>query len=83
MLTRKLIENLLYNLLEYKFAGQNINLYYDISNRRAQDFSVLLKNLKDHKSDFAADQHILIEKFLNLAQPFKTSSGKFKNSPGN
>lgn len=71
ILTRKLIENLLYNLLEYKFSGQDVSLYYDISNRRTHDFSVLLKNLRDHKSDFAPDQHILIEKFLNIAQPFR------------
>lgn len=71
ILTRKLIENLLYNLLEYKFASQNVSLYYDISNRRAQDFSILLRNLSDHKSKFDPDQHNLIEKFINLAQPFR------------
>jgi hypothetical protein len=71
VLSRKLIENLLYNLLEYKFGGRDISLYYDISNRRAHDFSVLLKNLRDHKSDFDPDQHSLIEKFLNLAHPFR------------
>ncbi|MGA3191308.1 MAG: hypothetical protein ABSD73_02200 [Candidatus Bathyarchaeia archaeon] len=71
MLTRKLIENLLYNLLEYKFGVQNISLYYDISNRRAHDFGVLLKNLKEHKPDFDPDQHVLIEKFLNIVHPFR------------
>jgi hypothetical protein len=71
MLTRKLIENLLYNLLEYRFGVRNISLYYDISNRRAQDFGVLLENLKRHKSDFDPDQHALIEKFLINVQPFR------------
>jgi len=71
MLTRKLIENLLYNLLECKFGVQNISLYYDVSNRRAHDFGVLLKNLREHKSDFDPDQHVLIEKFLNIVHPFR------------
>lgn len=71
MLTRKLIENLLYNLLEYKFGVQNVSLYYDISNRRAHDFGVLLKNLREHKSDFDPDQHFLIEKFLSIVHPFR------------
>lgn len=71
MLTRKLIENLLYNLLQYKFGVRNISLYYDVSNRRAHDFSVLLKNLREHKSDFDPDQHVFIEKFLDIVHPFR------------
>jgi hypothetical protein len=71
MLTRKLIENLLYNLLEYKFGAGNISLYYDVSNRRAHNFGVLLKNLREHKSDFDPDQHASIEKFLDIVHPFR------------
>jgi hypothetical protein len=71
MLTRKLIENLVYNLLEYKFGGQRINLYYDIAHRRAHDFGILLDNLKAHKQEFDVDQHELIDKFLGMVQPFR------------
>jgi hypothetical protein len=71
MLTRKLIENLVYNLLEYKFGGQKIYLYYDTAHRRAHDFGTLLDNLKDHKQEFDIDQHDLIDKFLGMAQPFR------------
>ncbi len=71
ILSRKLIENLVYNLVEYKFDGPRIDLYYDTAHRRAHDFSVLLQNLKDHKSDFDADQHELIDKFMELAGPFR------------
>ncbi|MEM3518774.1 MAG: hypothetical protein QXZ07_06895 [Nitrososphaerales archaeon] len=71
MLTRKLIENLVYNLLEYKFGGQRIDLYYDINHRRAHDFGVLLDNLKAHKQEFDVDQHELIDKFLEMVQPFR------------
>ena len=71
MLTRKLIENLLYNLLEYKFGVRNISLYYDVSNKRAHNFGVLLENLREHKPDFDPDQHALIEKFLSIVHPFR------------
>ncbi|MGC9085780.1 MAG: hypothetical protein ACP5IT_06330 [Thermoproteota archaeon] len=71
MLTRKLIENLVYNLLEYKFGGQKINLYYDINHRRAHDFGILLDNLKTYKQEFDVDQHEIIDKFLDMVQPFR------------
>jgi len=71
MLSRKLIENLVYNLLEYKFGGKQIDLYYDTNNRRAHDFSVLLDNLNNHKSDFDIDLHEKIDKFLGMAHNFR------------
>lgn len=71
MLSRKLIENLVYNLLEYKFGGQNIKIYYDTNHRRAHDFAILLDNLKDHKKDFGPDQEDIINSFLALATPFR------------
>jgi len=72
MLTRKLIENLAYNLLEYKFGKQGkIELYYSKDHRRAHDFSILLENLKNNKSQYDADQHEMIDKFLEMVKPFK------------
>ena len=66
VLSRKLIENLVYNLLEYRFKGPGINLYYDTSQRRALDFSILLDNLKKEKSEFEPDQQELIDRFLKI-----------------
>jgi hypothetical protein len=71
MLCRKLIENLVYNLLEYKFQKKNIQIYFNTSKRRSHDFSILLDNLDSHKSDFELDQQDLIKSFLKLAQPFR------------
>jgi len=71
MLSRKLIENLAYNLLEYRFGGKQIGLYYDTKNRRAHDFSVLLDNLNHQKSDFDIDLHEKIDKFLGMAHNFR------------
>jgi hypothetical protein len=72
MLSRKLIENLVYNLLEYKFGKQRrIDLYYDTHQMRAHDFSVLLQNLQTNKSQYDTDQHDIIDKFLETVKPFK------------
>lgn len=42
-----------------------------ITNRRAHDFGVLLKNLKEQKSKFDTDHHNLIDRFLNMVHPFR------------
>jgi hypothetical protein len=71
MLSRKLIENLVYNLLEYKFKEPGIDLYYNTAERRAHDFGVLLKNLKTRKPEFALNQQEHIDKFLQLVPKFR------------
>lgn len=71
MVSRKLIENLVYNLLQYKLGGPGIKLYFDTIHNRPLDFGVLLDNLKDQKERFDQDQHDMIDKFLVLAQPFR------------
>ncbi len=71
VLSRKLIENLVFNLLQYKFGPKMMDLYFDKEHARAKDFSVLLENLKTRKSAFDSDQHALIDKFWDLAQKFR------------
>jgi hypothetical protein len=71
MLSRKLIENLVYNLLQYRFGGPGIKLYFDTAHNRPLDFSILLDNLKDQKGQFDQDQHGMIDTFLSLAHPFR------------
>lgn len=72
ILCRKLIENLVYNLLEYKFQKKkDVKIYFDISRRRPHDFSLLLDNLRSHKLNFQLDEQVLIEDFLKLAEPFR------------
>jgi len=70
MLSRKLVENLLYNLLERRFSDKII-LWYDTRQRRANDFSVLMKSLQDNKKKFSPDEQELIDKLLSLLKPFK------------
>jgi len=71
LLSRKLIENLVYNLLENRFSGIQTDLYYNTGQMRAHDFSVLLDNLKKHKSDLASDQQESIERFLKIMDETK------------
>ncbi len=49
---RKLLENLVIDILRKKYSTANLTLYYDPSRRRFNDFSVLLQNLDAKKGDF-------------------------------
>ncbi|HEV2120634.1 MAG TPA: hypothetical protein VGS11_11115 [Candidatus Bathyarchaeia archaeon] len=66
VLSRKLIENLVYNLLEYRFKGPGIDIYYNRLQMRAHDFSVLLDNLKKYRSEFEPNHQELIDQFLKI-----------------
>jgi hypothetical protein len=66
VLSRKLIENLVYNVLEYRFKGPGIGLYYNTGQMRAHDLSILLDNLKEHKSEFEADLQERIDQFFKI-----------------
>lgn len=70
VLTRKLIENLLYNILEYKFP-KNADMWYNTSEKRAHDFGVLLRHIVDKKQKFPPDQRDLIDKMVSMIKPFK------------
>lgn len=55
VLVRKLLENLLIDILRKRYGTSEISLYYDTSKRRFLDFSVLIKNIETKQLDF---QHI-------------------------
>lgn len=52
VLIRKLLENLVIDILRRKYGTSQLGLYYDPSRRRFQDFAVLVKNLDAKKADF-------------------------------
>jgi hypothetical protein len=70
ILSRKLIENLLYNILERKYPRQP-DLWYDTRYRRTLDFFKLIVNIDIKKDDFPADQRDLIVKLLGLFPDFR------------
>lgn len=53
MLIRKLIENLIIDILRKKYGTTEIGLYFNPAKARFLDFSVLQKNLADKRADFA------------------------------
>jgi len=52
VLTRKLLENLLIDILRSKYGTNRIRLYYRPNNGRFQNFSTLIGNFDDNQSDF-------------------------------
>lgn len=51
---RKILENLLIDILRDKYGHSDISKFYDASKGRFHSFSILLKTLKDNLSDFSA-----------------------------
>jgi len=80
ILSRKMIENLLIDILRLKYptssATGNLDLYYRVDPKapgRFHDFTVLLKNVDDRKADFTPDTEIITE-FLPLVKIFRPQS---------
>jgi hypothetical protein len=80
ILSRKLIENLVYNLLQFKLGVKGLALYYDTAHNRSLDFSVLIDNLQNTKTQFDPDQQPLVGKFLNWVYPFKRDANSKAHS---
>jgi len=75
ILLRKIIENLIVDILKQKYPAknskQNLELYWDIAKRRFKDFSIILRNLYDKRAEFGPDQSKAIERVYQLAKRFK------------
>ncbi|MCZ7398259.1 MAG: hypothetical protein O8C62_01030 [Candidatus Methanoperedens sp.] len=73
LLSRKLFENLLIEILRIKYPPNqsgNLEIYFIKNEQRFQNFTVLLKNIEDKKSDFTPDEH-LISEIISLIKPFR------------
>jgi hypothetical protein len=69
VLSRKLVENLTYNILETKYPRQR-PLWWNIDHNRPKDFGYLIEVLDLKKNEFVHDQRELLEKSLSLIKPF-------------
>ncbi len=69
---RKIVENLVFHILEKKYP-KYLDLWYDKNNKRNHSFSMLIQNLSDKKDDFQPNIQEYIEQF-------KTDVGKFKKA---
>lgn len=82
VLSRKLIENLLIEVLRKKYPPnkpRNLNLYYVKKKRRHHDFAILLDNLEKKKSSFGVDVD-MVSKFISLAKPFRPATNATAHS---
>jgi hypothetical protein len=83
ILSRKLIENLVIEILRKKYpmssGSANLNLYYYEAKGRFHNFSVLLDNLEDNRTDFGPDEKT-ISKFLTKVKHFKFNADAVAHS---
>lgn len=73
LMCRKVVENLVLDVLELKFprsVGDNLEIYFDKSQGRYRDFSVLLGALSEHSAEFGPEAK-LAQRIVALAAPFK------------
>jgi hypothetical protein len=66
ILSRKMIENLIIEILRKKYPQKvkgNLDIYYNKNERRFHDFTMLVKNLEVKKKDFGPDENTL-SKFI-------------------
>ncbi len=74
ILFRKIIENLIIDILRKKYpengSKENKELYFDITQNRFKDFSVILRNFYDKRNEFGS-KNKAIERLYNLIKPLK------------
>ncbi|MFB1064915.1 hypothetical protein [Natrinema sp. H-ect4] len=71
VLTRKLLENLIIDILRKEYGKQEIDLYYLPDNRRFQNFSTLLSNFEKNLGDFEHLSSGLDSDFIDELDSFR------------
>jgi len=82
ILARKIIENLIIDILKKKYPERikkNRELYFNTAQGRFKDFGVILKNLKNKKSDFGSENKA-VEKLYELAKKLKDDANNKAHS---
>lgn len=71
VLTRKLFENLLIDILRAKYGGEGIDLYFNTNIRQFHGLGNLTKNLKENLDDFDHIARPLDEDLIESIEEFK------------
>ena len=82
ILARKIVENLIIDILKAKYPEKNKKnkeLYFDINLGRLKDFEIILKNLKSKKSDFGSENKA-VEKLCDSAKVLKDDANNKAHS---
>lgn len=75
ILTRKIIENLIMEIVKKKFPeNSDKELYLNFSTGHIRDLSELIKNLRNKSSSFDPDEKKLIQRILSLSENFKNDA---------
>ena len=74
ILTRKIVENLLIDILRKKFPeSKNKELYYSILQNRFHDFGIIIENLYKKRNEFGIEGEKIIARINQLVKPFKNN----------
>jgi hypothetical protein len=76
ILLRKIVENMLIDILRRKFPSKNLankELYFDVDQNRFKDFSIIIANFRKKALDFSVDKK-LVEKIADSATLLKDKS---------
>lgn len=71
ILIRKLFENLIIDILRKKYGTKELNLYFNPSKGRFNDFSILLKNFSEKRNDFLYITPNLNDKFFDKINEYR------------
>jgi hypothetical protein len=79
VLCRKMIENLMYNVLYFKFP-KRADLRFNIKKGWPHNFSLLLDNLESKKNEFKGEEKVFLSKAISRIKPFvKHANSKAHN----
>lgn len=81
ILSRKLIENLVIDILRKRYPQneENLSIYYRAKEGRFHDLTLLLKNFEERKKEFGIDEET-IEEFFKLIKPFRPTANSNAHS---
>jgi hypothetical protein len=79
ILCRKIIENLLIDIIKRKYPKRELHIYFNTDRGRTRDFSEIISNLRSRARDFLPDK-VLLEKILTEAEKFKVDANNKAHS---
>jgi hypothetical protein len=80
MCLRKLIENLVIELLRKKFDTADLDMYYRAKQHRFHDFSLLIKNLENEIRQFEPYSQALDQRFFDFLRRFRERANSAAHS---
>jgi hypothetical protein len=80
ILIRKLLENLIIDILRSKYGTKRLILYYAPDRSRFHDFAVLAKNLKENVADFQPYTSALNDRFFTMLENFRDQGNSSAHS---